>query len=412
MGGDGESTASAEGDEDCEAAAAAMREADPDLDPVWGLLVGDATCTDNPERVESPVCVDGQIAKGASGTGRSAEVMDSAQALAVGLDSACFAATGPPATPALQEEAYRQGGEDCQTVHAAKQRISDVVDKDEVAPENFALPDDEDLPPPRRWDIDGCDAFVLDGVLSKRECDSIMEQAEHFWSFWDDAERPKVEFRNAHTIEVTHRDLAARIWRRVSSLVNPAVSMCKEDERFEVDIGGTWRPYAMNPTLLLSRYLCGGHFSPHTDGTTVVDFNRRTFYSCVLFLNKSPWGGHTRLYADSQLGRELVSDGEGRLTGDDPSLVLAEVAPEAGRMLVFYHRTVHEGAPAAEKYIVRTDVLYHREPELCTAPEDVEAFAMYQEAQLRAERGECAEAAGLFRRAFKRSSALAKVYGM
>eukprot|EP00747_Dinoflagellata_sp_TGD_P005358 gnl/TRDRNA2_/TRDRNA2_113789_c1_seq1.p1 gnl/TRDRNA2_/TRDRNA2_113789_c1~~gnl/TRDRNA2_/TRDRNA2_113789_c1_seq1.p1 ORF type:complete len:174 (+),score=28.76 gnl/TRDRNA2_/TRDRNA2_113789_c1_seq1:591-1112(+) len=169
-----------------------------------------------------------------------------------------------------------------------------------------------------------------------------------------------------------------------------------------------WRPYAMNPKMLLSRYLNGGHFAPHTDGTTVVDFNRRTFYSCVLFLNESPWGGGTRIYSDEQIGRELEKDSEGRLTGD-MSLVLDEIKPRPGRMLVFYHRLMHEGVPAAEKYIIRTDVLYHRTPALCTQPEDVEAFAMYQEAQLKAENGDVEVAAKLFRRAFKLSPALAKV---
>lgn len=43
------------------------------------------------------------------------------------------------------------------------------------------------------------------------------------------------------------------------------VQLSEEDPRFEVDIEGSWHPYAMNPKLLLSRYLQGGHFSPHTD---------------------------------------------------------------------------------------------------------------------------------------------------
>ena len=55
----------------------------------------------------------------------------------------------------------------------------------------------------------------------------------------------------------------------------------------------------------------------------------------------------------------------------DPALILSEVEPKPGRMLVFYHRLMHEGVPAAEKYIIRTDILYRREKELCTAPEDV-----------------------------------------
>jgi hypothetical protein len=243
------------------------------------------------------------------------------------------------------------------------------------------------------------------------ECDAIIEQGNGLWTFWDDSEHPRVEFRNASTIEVTHEDLADRIWQRVSHLVNPSISLKEDDERFEIDIEGDWEPYAMNPTLLLSRYLDGGHFSPHTDGTTVVDFNRRTFYSCVLFLNASPWGGQTRIYADDQIGRTLVDDGNGRLTGD-PALILDTVEPVAGRMLVFYHRLMHEGVAASEKYIIRSDVLYHRKPEQCTAPEDIEAFAMYEKAQLLAENGDCEGARKLFTRCFKLSPALAKVYKM
>jgi len=194
-------------------------------------------------------------------------------------------------------------------------------------------------------------------------------------------------------------------------VVNQELEFLEEDPRFEVDIEGQWLPYAMNPTLLLSQYVQGGHFSPHTDGTTVVDVNRRTFYSCVLFLNEPLEGGHTRIYSDAQMERELVQDEAGRLTGD-PTLVLETVPPRTGRMLVFYHRLMHEGVPASNKYIIRTDVLYRRDPEICTAQEDGEAFDMYQRAQLLAENGECDASAKLFRRAFKHSPALASVYKM
>ena len=135
-----------------------------------------------------------------------------------------------------------------------------------------------------------------------KECQQLIGQAEGLWSFWEnDPARPRISFRNAHTIEVTHPELADRIWSRISDFVRPEVMLDEDDPRFEIDIEGTWKPYATNPKLLLSRYLEGGHFSPHTDGTTVIDFNRRTFYSCVLFLNSSSWGGHTRLYADEQM---------------------------------------------------------------------------------------------------------------
>ena len=48
------------------------------------------------------------------------------------------------------------------------------------------------------------------------------------------------------------------------------------------------------------------------DGTTVVDFNRRTFYSCVLFLNRSEWG--PRLSTSSVSRREVVIRGSTQMS--------------------------------------------------------------------------------------------------
>lgn len=387
-------------DEDCDAALDAMAQADPDLDPVWGLLM-DAAGSDH-EGSEN-------------GSENLAAIRCGDQA---GLSEG-GARQEPPAAPPAADSDSEDAGEaeggasppGPKAGAAKKPPISLVVDKAEVSPSRFPLLEEAELPPVTRWDVAGCDAFVLDGVLTPEECAALTAQADGLWSFWDDSETPRVAFRNACTVEVTHEELADRIWRRVAHAVNASLSFEEDDERCEVDIEGAWVPYAMNPKKLLSRYLDGGHFSPHTDGTTVVDFNRRTFYSCVLFLNESPWGGSTRIYDNAQMRKELVKDAEGRLTGD-PALVLGEVPPVPGRMLVFYHRLMHEGVPAAEKYIIRTDVLYRRTPEVCTAPEDKEAFDMYMEAQLQAETGECNVAADLFRRAFKRSPALAKVYRM
>jgi len=387
-------------DEGAESLVRAMASADPDIDPVFELLCG--SVVNNDDDVETH-----QV------TGL-AYLLEASKA--PGSRSTTASVENPASeTEDVEQEEPEQGAVTPRSSHSnhvvakAQKSISAVVDKEEVSHDRFVIPASIPIPTVSRRNVEGCDAFVLDGVLSSEECASLVEQAEGLWSFWDNSATPRVSFRNAFTIEVTHQDLADRIWSRVGHLVTPCVSISEEDERFEVDIEGDWKPYAMNPKLLLSRYLDGGHFSPHTDGTTVVDFNRRTFYSCVLFLNASPWGGHTKLYSNAQIGKELRQDGEGRLTGE-PELVLEAVPPAPGRMLVFYHRLMHEGVPAAEKYIIRTDVLYRREPEMCTAPEDIEAFDMYQEAQLLAELGDCQAAAALFRRAFRHSPALCRVY--
>jgi len=395
--------------EDCDPAIDAMAAADPDLDPVWGLLVDAAeedSDTDEtstlaaPEKASAAANIARTIADTIAGCGDAVDAGDVPSTAGADFDS--NASTSTP---------FADGGTRDLTSLPTKGTISNVVDKVEVTPDRFPLAPSTSGPDAvTRWEVKGCDAFVLDNVLTAEECQALIAQADGQWSFWDDSETPRVSFRNAHTVEVAHHELADRIWERVAHLVNPSVAFEDEDDpRFEVDIEGSWVPYGINPRLLLSRYLEGGHFSPHTDGTTVVDFNRRTFYSSVLFLNESPWGGHTRIYDDEQMRRDLIPDAEGRLTGD-PALILEAVPPKVGRMLIFYHRLMHEGVPAAEKYIIRTDVLYRRDPEQCTAPEDIEAFKMYQEAQLRAEKGQTVEAAALFRRAFKLSDALRKVY--
>lgn len=377
-----------EHDGDGGAVAEQMEKGDPDLDPVWGLLLGAAEESQQSQQSQLP----------------SSPVPEIIQ-----LSQPVKMTQMPEDIPEFTEE----NAHDVRVEPGESKSgpISHVVDKAEVLPEMFPLPKEEDVDVSYS-EIAGCDAFVLDGVLREEECQSLIRHADGLWTFWEnDPSRPRISFRNAHTIEVTHQQLAQRIWQRVSKFVRPEVQLSEDDPRFEIDIQGTWNPYAVNPKLLLSRYLEGGHFSPHTDGTTVIDFNRRTFYSCVLFLNSSAWGGHTRLYADEQMRKELQKDDLGRLTGD-PALILSEVEPKPGRMLVFYHRLMHEGVPAAEKYIIRTDIMYRRTKEMCTAPEDVKAFEMYQKAQLLAEEGDCKGAAELFRRAFKESPALKEVYKM
>jgi hypothetical protein len=55
----------------------------------------------------------------------------------------------------------------------------------------------------------------------------------------------------------------------------------------------------VNPNMLFNRYAPGGHFSPHTDGYTIIDFNVRSMYSCLIYLNDCPLGGATRMMEES-----------------------------------------------------------------------------------------------------------------
>jgi len=187
----------------------------------------------------------------------------------------------------------------------------------------------------------------------------------------------------------------------------------KVDTKIQQKIQGTWIATSINENLLFGRYQSGGHFAPHTDGCTTIDFNHRSMYSIILYLNHCERGGRTHLYEDDQLSN-LVLTPEGYYSGD-PKYLIDTVLPARGSALVFYHAIVHEGEPIGEearKYIIRTDVMYKRENPICNSPKDVEAFRMYEKAKEMTNEGNPEEAIILFRRAFKMSPALAEVFHM
>ena len=263
-------------------------------------------------------------------------------------------------------------------------------------------------------DIGDCkDSLLFESLLSAEECQYLIHRVESIGlDFWDPAATPDHGFRRAYTLEVNHEELAAFIWTRVKDLVVARVGIYPEDvNRHEIDIEGEWMPVGINPRLLFSRYLDGGHFAPHTDGYTVIDVNERSLFTCIIYLNDCPVGGETRLYDNQQAETAMDKDSQGRLIGN-PAFVLHSVKPVTGRMLVFYHTQVHEGAAASCKYIVRTDVMYRRVVPICTEPQDREAFQLYLEAQRLSEAGDQHQAMLTFRRAFKLSDNIRTLYRM
>lgn len=54
------------------------------------------------------------------------------------------------------------------------------------------------------------DAFVIDGVLSEKECEDLITAAEAAeLTFWDTTRKnPRTDYRNADTVEITNPQLA------------------------------------------------------------------------------------------------------------------------------------------------------------------------------------------------------------
>lgn len=308
----------------------------------------------------------------------------------------------PPLRPSL--ESVRPVAKP-RTTHPALVELGALLDP--------AAPPPDQRPVTRR-DLAGADAFVLEHVLSPSQCRELVRRSEAArYTPWNAA--AKTDYRSACTVEVLHPALAAYVWGRVRHLVPPAVRIAEGQRRWERDLGGEWRASAVNEHMLFARYGPGGHFSPHTDGYTIVDFNTRSLYSLLVYLNDCADGGRTRLFAHTAEGAdvEYELDAGGRFRVPESRLVNSAPAA-AGSCLAFFQDVPHEGepvGPGAEKYLIRTDLMYRRDPPVCDSPQDVEAYRLFREAEIMEGDGDPMGALRLYQRAVRLSPALASVYG-
>lgn len=239
----------------------------------------------------------------------------------------------------------------------------------------------------------------IDNVLTQSECLSLCKLCDNCedFKFWNSAGRSDAarQFRDADTIELNSKILSSATWDRIKhilSCVNISVSDDENDVNWERELVGEWEACSLNDNLLFAKYPSQGAFSPHTDGRAIHDFNTRSFFSVIIFLNDIPEGGGTSFYTnEATKNLHLISsDVSGSRWAADESFVIDTVSAVAGRMLIFNQSLVHEGVPALPpfcKYIIRSDVMFKRTPAICAEPRDLEAYSIFREAEDLAERG-------------------------
>ena len=269
------------------------------------------------------------------------------------------------------------------------------------------LPCGPDEPP-----LTGC---VVDAVLAPEECARLVHAAEQSdaFAFWDaSGDRARRSVRNADTLELNDTAFCAALWQRLSAFVPQRCSILPEDsQRYEPDLEGEWQAIGLNPHLLINRYAAGGHFAPHADGSTLVHFNERSLYTVLIYLNDCPDGGATQLLS-SACGETSELGPQGARVAR-PEAVVHAVRPECGRALMYYHQVLHAGQMVGRgctKYCLRTDVMYTRVDPICTAPNDLKAFELVQQARALEADGEPMQALPLYMRAAKLSEGIAKAY--
>lgn len=112
---------------------------------------------------------------------------------------------------------------------------------------------------------------------------------------------------------------------------------------------GIWTPIGLNERLRLYRYDIGQHFEWHRDGYFRRTDDEWSLFTFMVYLNDGFEGGATSFSVHE--------------TGVAPDGTL-RVIPKKGMALLFHHPVVHRGDPvtAGRKYVLRTDVMYRREP--------------------------------------------------
>jgi prolyl 4-hydroxylase len=173
----------------------------------------------------------------------------------------------------------------------------------------------------------------LPGVLSPDECAEAIAFAEGL-GFGDAPITTAMgfvmapEIRNNTRVMLDDPARAAALWERLS----PALP---------ARMGG-WRAVGLNERLRFYRYDVGQRFAWHRDGAFTRSHEERSRLTLMLYLNEDFDGGATQF-----------DDGD-----------WLEVIPRTGAALAFAHPVRHQGASVTRgrKYVLRTDVMFRREP--------------------------------------------------
>ena len=205
-----------------------------------------------------------------------------------------------------------------------------------------------------RHDIPGVPgAFMLTGLLSRRECALLVNVAESM-GFSPDHPVGQPEPTGIDACEWLVSDaLQATIFQRAAPFA-PIIRGCAA-----CGLNARWRFF---------RYDKGARYRPHIDGSWVGpgldasgkyihDFrgDRRSRLTFLMYLNEGFQGGNTTFYLPSP-------DGNGQLEAHG-------VQPMCGAVLCFPQGNtaslVHEGSTVkgGRKYVIRTDMLFLNDPE-------------------------------------------------
>jgi prolyl 4-hydroxylase len=237
---------------------------------------------------------------------------------------------------------------------------------------------------------EGRNVFVLDNVLTKDECNQLIEQSINTGysqvaptggkqRSWCDVEATEV--RKNEKVSYTDAVTANLIWKRIQQHLPKNLEFRAQELGLVGDYldsklqGKEWSTSGVCDHLRFVKYHRRDQFLKHMDGTysrmvvsqpqksdNIQVYKEQSFLSIVVYLNDSFEGGDT-VFFDNNTKKEKFA-----------------VKPRTGSVLVMLHENLHEGAcvTKGEKFILRSDILFRKKVEQQNA---AEAFKEVADAQ-------------------------------
>ncbi len=209
--------------------------------------------------------------------------------------------------------------------------------------------------------------FVLNNVLTKLECDQLIEQGEKF-GFRELAGSYTYTYRTNKRVINFNEQLKQILWKRIDNYVDTFIEIKGKHPTILTTYftDGIWQKDDLNTNFRLCKYNPTNFFKKHVDeGYHPVTKNHRSLKTCMVYLNSDFEGGETVFYFNEKYSYSLKAD--------------------LGTCLIFNQNILHEGMPVLSglKYFIRTDILYKKiastQNETLT-PEQHEALELYDQA--------------------------------
>jgi len=182
------------------------------------------------------------------------------------------------------------------------------------------------------------EAFVIEGLLSKCECECLVKAAEQHGFGYTGYNK---KYRGNLRLLAIDDSLSSKIWERMAPLLPESVELH----------GSDWLPNSLNDHWRLAKYHPGDRFEKHCDRGFTKSSDLRSMFTVNIYMNDVAQedGGATRFYVDEN---------------GPPAL---NIQPSTGLALIFRQppgtHYVHDGEELrgfGVKYLFRSDVFYRR----------------------------------------------------